>query len=50
VPRALVSTKLNTGGPYLIGSYNLLIIVAENGDDSDYNDAILEFSWTTPKA
>ncbi|MDC0711850.1 fucose-binding lectin II [Stigmatella sp. ncwal1] len=41
--------KLNTGGPYEIGQYNLMIVVAENGDDSDYNDSILEFSWYTPK-
>jgi len=38
-------SALNSGGPYLIGSYNLLVIVAENGDDADYNDSILEFSW-----
>ncbi|WP_331772745.1 fucose-binding lectin II (plasmid) [Embleya sp. NBC_00888] len=43
-------SSLNSGGPYAIGSYNLLVIVAENGDDSDYNDAILEFGWYTPKA
>ncbi|MFB7666428.1 fucose-binding lectin II [Kitasatospora sp. NPDC056138] len=42
-------SRLNSGGPYEIGSYNLMVIVAENGDDSDYNDAILEFSWYTPK-
>ncbi|GAB2699114.1 fucose-binding lectin II [Kitasatospora kifunensis] len=42
-------SKLNSGGPYQIGAYNLMVIVAENGDDADYNDAILEFSWYTPK-
>ncbi|WP_181799525.1 fucose-binding lectin II [Kitasatospora acidiphila] len=42
-------SKLNSGGPYDIGSYHLMVIVAENGDDSDYNDAILEFSWHTPR-
>jgi hypothetical protein len=41
------ASKLNCGGPYAIGSYNLLVIVAENGDDSDYNDSIVEFSWYT---
>ncbi|MGK4582203.1 fucose-binding lectin II [Kitasatospora sp. HPMI-4] len=41
--------KLNSGGPYEIGTYNLMVIVGENGDDADYNDAILEFSWHTPK-
>ncbi|MGW4287798.1 fucose-binding lectin II [Streptomyces sp. NPDC004673] len=40
-------SSLNRGGPYEIGKYNLLIAVAENGDDSDYNDAVLEFSWYT---
>ncbi|AGP35920.1 hypothetical protein SCE1572_16265 [Sorangium cellulosum So0157-2] len=41
------SHQLKSGGPYAIGSYNLLVIVAENGDDSDYNDSVLEFSWST---
>ncbi|MGV9823094.1 fucose-binding lectin II [Nocardia xishanensis] len=36
------------GGPYDIGSYHLLVLVAENGDDADYNDAIVEFSWYAP--
>ncbi|MFF3788037.1 fucose-binding lectin II [Streptomyces sp. NPDC001933] len=40
-------SKLNAGGPYEIGNYNILVVVAENGDDSDYNDTILEFSWYT---
>lgn len=44
----LKSSQLKSGGPYTIGSYNLLVIVAENGDDADYNDSVLEFSWTTP--
>jgi hypothetical protein len=43
------NSKLNSGGPYQIGAYNLLVFVAENGDDSDFNDAILEFSWYTPR-
>ncbi|MFE7532543.1 fucose-binding lectin II [Kitasatospora sp. NPDC057542] len=42
-------SKLNSGGPYAIGNYNLLVVVAENGDDADYNDTILEFSWHTPR-
>ncbi|XXY51802.1 fucose-binding lectin II [Sorangium sp. So ce269] len=45
----LRSSQLKSGGPYTIGNYNLLVIVAENGDDSDYNDSIVEFSWITPK-
>lgn len=32
------------GGPYSIGVFNTAIIVAENGDDADYNDTILEFT------
>ncbi|AUX31300.1 MULTISPECIES: fucose-binding lectin II [Sorangium] len=44
----LKSRQLKSGGPYTIGSYNLLVIVAENGDDSDYNDSVLELSWSTP--
>ncbi|MFF3005041.1 fucose-binding lectin II [Kitasatospora sp. NPDC057940] len=46
---ALKPSRLNSGGPYDIGAYNLMVIVAENGDDADYNDTILEFSWYTPK-
>ncbi|WP_049650879.1 fucose-binding lectin II [Kitasatospora sp. MY 5-36] len=42
-------SKLNSGGPYTIGAYNLAVVVAENGDDADYNDTVLEFSWHTPK-
>ncbi|GAA2837649.1 hypothetical protein GCM10010441_72480 [Kitasatospora paracochleata] len=38
-------SKLNSGGPYDIGNYHLLVAVAENGDDTDYNDTILEFNW-----
>ncbi|WP_437808040.1 fucose-binding lectin II [Sorangium sp. So ce1078] len=44
----LKSRQLKSGGPYTIGSYNVMAIVAENGDDSDYNDGILELSWSTP--
>ncbi|MEU2253872.1 fucose-binding lectin II [Nocardia xishanensis] len=36
---------MKRGGPYAIGSYHLLVLVAENGNDADYNDAIVEFSW-----
>ncbi|MGW3182916.1 fucose-binding lectin II [Kitasatospora sp. NPDC001119] len=42
-------SRLNSGGPYEIGAYNLMVLVAENGDDADYNDTVLEFSWYTPK-
>lgn len=40
-------STLNSGGPYEIGTYNLLVVAAENGDDTDHNDTILEFSWHT---
>ncbi|MFD7450022.1 fucose-binding lectin II [Kitasatospora sp. NPDC059827] len=43
------ASKLNSGGPYDIGNYHLMVVVAENGDDADYNDAILELSWFTPR-
>ncbi|MFG2825625.1 fucose-binding lectin II [Kitasatospora sp. NPDC048365] len=43
----LKPSKLNSGGPFEVGSLNLLVVVAENGDDTDYNDTILEFSWYT---
>jgi hypothetical protein len=42
-----LNSGLKSGGPYTIGNYNILAIVAENGDDADYNDCILEFSWRT---
>ncbi|WP_275462243.1 fucose-binding lectin II [Streptomyces noursei] len=41
------SKGTNAGGPYDIGNYHILVLVAENGDDADYNDTILEFSWHT---
>ncbi|TDC79694.1 fucose-binding lectin II [Streptomyces hainanensis] len=47
---AMQPSKLNSGGPYDIGEYHIMVVVAENGDDADYNDSILEFSWHTPKA
>ena len=42
-------SKLQSGGPYPIGNFNMLAVVAENGDDADYNDSILELSWYTPQ-
>lgn len=45
----LRSRQLKSGGPYTIGDYNLMVIVAENGDDNDYNDSVLELSWSTPR-
>ncbi|WP_375494507.1 fucose-binding lectin II [uncultured Nostoc sp.] len=40
-----LGSSLRTGGPYSIGSSNFLIVVAESGDDSDYNDIVVQFSW-----
>lgn len=37
---------LESGGPYNIGQYRMLVVVSESSDDSDYNDAILELSWS----
>ncbi|KAK9440045.1 Calcium-mediated lectin [Metarhizium brunneum] len=39
-----LASKLNFGGPYDIGRYKTINVVAENGDDADYNDAIFEIS------
>ena len=38
-------SSLRSGGPYAIGKSNFLIIVAENGDDSDFNDVVVQFDW-----
>lgn len=38
------ASKLRYGGPYEIGRFRMLVLVAENGDDSDYNDVVVEFS------
>ncbi|WP_329568598.1 fucose-binding lectin II [Kitasatospora sp. NBC_01266] len=47
--RGAMPSALNSGGPYRVGQYNLMVVVAENGDDVDYDDAVLEFSWYTPR-
>ncbi|KFG78721.1 hypothetical protein MANI_002039 [Metarhizium anisopliae] len=39
-----LASKLKAGGPYDIGRYKTITVVAENGDDIDYNDAIFEIS------
>ncbi|WP_405188772.1 fucose-binding lectin II [Streptomyces anulatus] len=41
----LKPSKLNCGGPYDIGNFHMVLVVAENGDDEDFNDTVLEFSW-----
>jgi hypothetical protein len=43
------SAGLNSGGPYAIGAYRTMVIVAENGDDADYNDAIVEINGYAPR-
>ena len=35
-------SELKVGGPYLFGSVQTGIIVAENGDDQDFNDALAQ--------
>jgi hypothetical protein len=40
-----VGSQTNTGGPYMIGSSGFAIVVSENGDDSDFNDIVVQFSW-----
>ncbi|GJN76037.1 hypothetical protein PLICBS_010148 [Purpureocillium lilacinum] len=45
----LAPSKLKSGGPYNIGTYRMLVVVAENGDDSDYNDVVAEFSGHAAK-
>jgi Fucose-binding lectin II (PA-IIL) len=40
-----LNSVLNSGGPYVIGRSGFLLVVAENGDDTDYNDCVLQFSW-----
>ncbi|GGU10774.1 fucose-binding lectin II [Streptomyces lateritius] len=37
------------GRPWPISIRSKTVVAAENGDDSDYNDTILEFSWHTLK-
>ena len=36
------ASRLNVGGPYEIGPMQIAIIVAENGDDADFNDAVVQ--------
>ena len=39
------TSDLNNGGPYAIGRLRMFTVVGENGDDTDYNDLILQFTW-----
>ena len=36
-------STLKAGGPYDIGRVNIVAVVAENGDDVDFNDAVAQF-------
>ena len=36
------ASELKQGGPYTIGRVQAVIIAAENGDDSDFNDALAQ--------
>lgn len=38
------ASQITSGGPYTIGETQLVIIVAENGDDADFNDAIVQLT------
>ncbi len=42
---AFSNSRVEAGGPYQMGNTNFLAVLAENGDDSDYNDAIVNFTW-----
>jgi hypothetical protein len=42
------ATRLLAGGPYSTGQYVTMAIVAENGDDEDNNDAVLEIRGYVP--
>jgi hypothetical protein len=35
-------SELQHGGPFEIGTYKMLMVVAENGDDDDFNDVVLQ--------
>lgn len=39
------SSTLHSEGPTALGNYNLMLLSAEDGDDADNNDAVMEFSW-----
>lgn len=43
-------SDLRVSGPYLIGSYNLLVVSAKSGKDADCNDSAIDISWFTPKS
>lgn len=44
-----VRPQLRSGGPYEIGTLSMLVVVAEAGDDSDFNDVIVTFNWRLPR-
>jgi hypothetical protein len=42
--------SLTVGGPLTVGEcYGMLFVLAENGDDADFDDAVLQFAWSTRK-
>ncbi|KAK5989666.1 hypothetical protein PT974_07921 [Cladobotryum mycophilum] len=41
-------SRLQFGGPYSVGRQNILIVTAENGDDSDYDDTVAQFTTQKP--
>lgn len=41
--------NVKTAGPYSIGRTNVFLAVSESGDDSDYNDSIVQLDWKYDK-
>lgn len=44
-----VRSQLRSGGPYEIGTLSMLVVVAEAGDDNDFNDVIVTLNWRLPR-
>lgn len=44
-----VRSTLRMGGPYEIGTLNMFVVVAETGDDSDFNDVVINLNWRQPR-
>jgi hypothetical protein len=43
------AASMHTGGPYAIGAYMTMLVLAEDGDDADCNDTILEIKGYAPR-
>lgn len=44
---SLQTSALKAGGPYEIGRQIFSIITSEDGDDNDFNDSVVKFTWRT---